>query len=92
MNDDSGTGRKPVRSMPSLMEVLQPRHFPAHPKRAAVTRTVRQPEVDKFGEFEASEAALLAGPRVAKRARSRTPQVVARRKELGLPSLPVARS
>lgn len=42
---------------PTLMEILQPRHFQGNPKRAEATRTVLQPEIDKFEQFEAEMAA-----------------------------------
>lgn len=38
---------------PTLLEVLHPNCFKEHPLRARVTRTVRQPDIDKFEEMEA---------------------------------------
>ena len=44
---------------PTLVEVLKPRAFAPHPRRAAVTRTIRQPEID---ELERLEALTKSGP------------------------------
>jgi hypothetical protein len=41
---------------PTLIEILQPRPVPAHPKRTAVTRTIVQPEIDEFEQMEALAA------------------------------------
>lgn len=38
---------------PTLVEVLKPRAFAPHPRRAAVTRTIRQPEIDELERLEA---------------------------------------
>jgi hypothetical protein len=42
---------------PTLMEVLQPRFYETNRKRAAVTITVRQPEMDEFERREAASKA-----------------------------------
>ncbi len=38
---------------PTLVEVLKPQAFAPHPRRAAVTRTIRQPEIDELERLEA---------------------------------------
>jgi hypothetical protein len=43
---------------PSMIEVLQPHRFPNHPKRAEATRTIVQPDIDRY---EAAEAAAGGG-------------------------------
>ena len=51
----------PTNSKRSLfMEVLYPRAFPNNPRRAQVTRTIQQPEIDKF---EQAETGTMAGGR-----------------------------
>ena len=40
--------------LPSLSEVLYPRCFPSNPKRAEATRTILQPEIDRFEQEEAA--------------------------------------
>jgi hypothetical protein len=42
---------------PSLMEVLQPHRFPSNPKRTEATRTILQPELDRYEMAEAAAAA-----------------------------------
>lgn len=42
---------------PTLIDVLQPRHFETNPARAKVTRTIRQPETDELERLDA----LLGG-------------------------------
>ena len=46
---------------PTLIEILQPRLFAAHPKRTEVTRTIRQPEIDEIERMELA----LAGSKAA---------------------------
>ena len=46
---------------PSLIEVLYPRSFPSDPRRTKATRTVLQPEIDRF---EQAEGVAKAGYRL----------------------------
>ena len=42
---------------PSLIEILYPHRFPSHPKREEATRTILQPEIDRFEQAESLAAA-----------------------------------
>ena len=52
---------------PTLIEILQPRQVPANPKRAAVTRTILQPELDEFERLEALAAKSARASELATR-------------------------
>lgn len=48
---------------PTLAEVLRPRYFQPNSQRAAATRTVLQPDIDKFEQAQAAdESAAVPQP------------------------------
>lgn len=51
-----------TRSQPTLMDILRPRAFRDNAKRAAVTRTIVQPDIDKFEAMLESVANHAAAP------------------------------
>lgn len=51
-----------TRPQPSLMDILYPRAFRDNAKRAAVTRTIVQPDIDKFEALLESTANRAATP------------------------------
>jgi hypothetical protein len=62
------------KHQPSMMDVLCPPNFQAHPLRQRVTRTILQPEIDKFEQMEAEgdRACHPQVPRARVSERSRT--------------------
>lgn len=51
-----------TRPQPSLMDILRPRAFRANAKRAAVTRTIVQPDIDKFEAMVEATPGHVATP------------------------------
>lgn len=65
-----------LRSKPTLLEILRPTRFPGNATRAKVTRTVVQPDIDKFGKPEARESTLLKPRHQASASRRRDRWIV----------------
>jgi hypothetical protein len=51
---------------PTLIDILQPRHFAANPARTKVTRTIVQPEIDEFEKNLAKGAGTGGGKSLAR--------------------------
>lgn len=54
---------------PTLIDILQPRRFAAHPARTKVTRTIVQPEIDEFERSLAKAGNGGKSPAAARSAR-----------------------
>ena len=60
------------KHQPTMMDVLCPQYFQANALRERVTRTILQPEIDKFEQLEAElEQSSRQAPAIARGTRAK---------------------